>query len=107
MIGIDLVFIPEFRRQVEAGGAHFLERAFNPSELENQNVQHLAGLWAAKEAVIKAAPKPPEPPERLIEVAVTYDASGRPYGTTEAQNFELSISHHGDYVVAVALGVVE
>ena len=104
MIGIDLVFIPEFRRQVESGGAHFLERAFNPSELENQNVQHLAGLWAAKEAVIKAAPKPAE---RLIDVAVTYDASGRPYGTTEAQNFELSISHHGDYVVAVALGVVE
>jgi phosphopantetheine--protein transferase-like protein len=104
MIGIDLVFIPEFRRQVESGGAHFLERAFNPSELENQNVQHLAGLWAAKEAVIKAAP---ESPERLIDVAVTYDASGRPHGNIEAQNFEISISHHGEYVVAVAMGVAD
>jgi phosphopantetheine--protein transferase-like protein len=104
MIGIDLVFIPEFRRQMEAGGAHFLERAFNPSELENQNVQHLAGLWAAKEAVIKAAG---EPAGRPIDVAVSYDASGRPYGATESRSFELSISHHGEYVVAVALVVVE
>ena len=104
MIGIDLVFIPEFQRQMEDGGTHFLQKAFNPSELENQNVQHLAGLWAAKEAVIKAAP---ESPERLIDVAITHDASGRPHGKIEAQNFEISISHHGEYVVAVAIGVAE
>ena len=104
MIGVDLVFIPEFQRQVEAGGTHFLQKAFNPSELENQNVQHLAGLWAAKEAVFKAAL---ESPERLIDVAITHDASGRPHGNIEAQNFEISISHHGEYVVAVAMGVAD
>jgi phosphopantetheine--protein transferase-like protein len=104
VIGIDLVFIPEFQRQVEAGGTPFLRKAFNPSELENQNVQHLAGLWAAKEAVIKAAP---ESPERLIDVAITHDTLGRPHGNIEAQNFEISISHHGEYVVAVAMAVAE
>jgi phosphopantetheinyl transferase (holo-ACP synthase) len=61
-------------------------------------------LWAAKEAVIKAAP---ESPERLTDVAITHDASGRPHATIEAQNFEISISHHGEYVVAVALGVTQ
>jgi phosphopantetheine--protein transferase-like protein len=102
MIGIDLVCIPEFQRQLDSGGGHFLRKAFSESELENQNVQHLAGLWAAKEAVIKAALVPPQ---QLTDIEITHDASGRPHGTVEAQHFEISISHHGDYAIAVAMRV--
>ncbi len=102
MIGIDLVSIPEFQRQLNSGGARFLRKAFSQSELENQNIQHLAGLWAAKEAVIKAALVPPR---HLSDIEITHDASGRPRGIVEAQHFEISISHNGDYVVAVAMRV--
>ena len=102
MIGIDLVFVPEFQRQVESGGEGLLRRAFSESELGDRSVQHLAGLWAAKEAIIKAALAPPQ---RLSEITITHDASGRPHGSIQDQCFELSISHHGDYVAAVALRV--
>ena len=44
MIGIDLVFVPEFQRRVENGGDHFLRKAFSRSELGDRSIQHLAGL---------------------------------------------------------------
>ena len=102
MIGIDLVFVPEFQRQVDHGGEALLRRAFSESELVDRSVTHLAGLWAAKEAVVKAALVPPR---RLSEVTITHDASGRPHANVHDQRFEVSISHHGDYVTAVALRV--
>lgn len=102
MIGIDLVWIPEFRRQMDLGGSRFLRRAFNQSELEDRKVERLAGLWAAKEAVLKAAL---EAPKCWTEIAITTDATGRPLGSIESQRFELSISHHGEYVVAMAVRV--
>jgi phosphopantetheine--protein transferase-like protein len=101
MIGIDLVSIPEFQRQLEIGGTRFLQRAFSKSELENRDVRHLAGLWAAKEAVIKAAVTPPQ----LSDIELTHDASGRPHARVGAQSFDVSISHHGEYAVAVAMSV--
>lgn len=102
MIGIDLVFVPEFQRQIDSGGEGLLRRAFSESELGDRGVEHLAGLWAAKEAIVKAALVPPR---RLSEVMITHDASGRPHGSIQDQRFEVSISHHGDYVTAVALRV--
>jgi phosphopantetheine--protein transferase-like protein len=102
MIGIDLVSIVEFQRQLDLGGESFLRKAFTDSELENRQVSHVAGLWAAKEAVVKAAGIPAA---KLTDVVVSYDASGRPHGTLDTHHFELSISHHGDYAVAVALMV--
>lgn len=102
MIGIDLVHIPEFQRQLDAGGPHLLEKMFIRLELENRSIEHLAGLWAAKEAVMKAAS---EPPLRMTDVVITHDSSGRPHASFAARSFDVSISHHGDYVVAVALGV--
>jgi phosphopantetheine--protein transferase-like protein len=102
MIGIDLVHVPEFQRQLDAGGPHFLGKMFNQSELGNRSIEHLAGLWAAKEAVMKAAP---EPPLRMTDIVIMNDPSGRPHAIVAAHSFDVSISHHGDYVVAVALGV--
>jgi phosphopantetheine--protein transferase-like protein len=102
MIGIDLVSIVEFQRQLDLGGESFLRRAFTDSELENRQVSHVAGLWAAKEAVVKAANASMT---KLADVVIFHDASGRPHGTLDNHHFELSISHHGDYAVAVALMV--
>lgn len=102
MIGIDLVSIVEFQRQLDLGGEGFLRKAFTESELEDRQVTHVAGLWAAKEAVVKAAGLPGT---KLTDVGIFHDASGRPRGTLGTHDFEISISHHGEYAVAVALMV--
>jgi phosphopantetheine--protein transferase-like protein len=99
MIGIDLVFIPEFRKRLEVGGAKMTERAFCAAETKDQSIEHLAGLWAAKEAVVKAAATAPE---RWIDIVITHDRTGRPHARVGNQEFAISISHHGDYAVAAA-----
>jgi phosphopantetheine--protein transferase-like protein len=99
MIGIDLVFIPEFKDQVELGGSKFLEKAFSISELQDKKSEHLAGLWAAKEAIIKAAKTTPK---KYTEIIISHDTSGKPQARIGSQQFAISISHHGDYAIAVA-----
>jgi len=99
MIGIDLVFIPELQKQLEIGGQTMLDKAFSSYELQNQKLEHLAGLWAAKEATMKAAGLKPG---AWKTIQISYDDYGRPFTIVEARRFEISISHHGDYAVAVA-----
>ncbi|HUD08068.1 MAG TPA: 4'-phosphopantetheinyl transferase superfamily protein [Candidatus Saccharimonadales bacterium] len=99
MIGIDLVFIPEFQKQLDLGGRAFIQNAFSVSELKNQKTEHLAGLWAAKEAVIKAADSVPK---KMADIVITSDASQKPFALVGSQKFAISISHHGEYAVAVA-----
>ena len=99
MVGIDLVFIPEFRRQLEVTAGKILQSAFRSSEITGQQPEHLAGLWAAKEAVAKAAV---ETPEKWTDIVITHDPSGKPHAKIGAQDFAISISHQGDYAVAIA-----
>ncbi|MGO9343943.1 MAG: hypothetical protein ACLP6E_15725 [Acidimicrobiales bacterium] len=42
MVGIDLVFIPEFRKQLEVNGGKILETAFHSSEITRREPDHLA-----------------------------------------------------------------
>ncbi|HEX3569082.1 MAG TPA: 4'-phosphopantetheinyl transferase superfamily protein [Candidatus Saccharimonadales bacterium] len=102
MIGIDLVHIPEFTTQLANGDEAFLRRAFRAEELQRREPVHLAGLWAAKEAVLKAAGLQPG---QWLEIMITHDAKGRPSANVHGATFELSIAHHGEYAVAVAQGV--
>lgn len=102
MIGIDLVFVPEFQRRVASGGDGFLRRTFRESPREAWSFQHRAGLWAVKEAVTKSAL---ETPRRLREIEITCDVSGRPHATDQDQFFGISKSHRGDYAPAAALRV--
>ncbi len=99
MIGIDLVFIPEFRERLAIGAGKMSERAFRASEMNGQSIEHLAGLWAAKEAVMKAASAPPV---RWTDIVISHDPSGRPHARVGNQEFAVSISHQGDYAVAAA-----
>ncbi len=99
MIGIDLVFIPEFQRQLDIGGGAFLASAFHVSELNDRGTEHLAGLWAAKEAVIKARGNDGT---RFVEVLISHDERGVPSARVNGQSYAISIAHHGEYAVAVA-----
>jgi phosphopantetheine--protein transferase-like protein len=109
VIGIDLVNIDEFRRQLELTGEALVHRAFSEEEVslcnaENSSptVDQLATLWAAKEAVVKAALSPPA---SLKDVVISPDGSGRLSGRIGKFRFDLSISNYGTYVVAVAMAV--
>jgi phosphopantetheine--protein transferase-like protein len=100
MIGIDLVSIPEFRRQLEIGGANLVKRAFGEAAVQHRDVDQLAGMWAAKEAVYKAAEAPSQ---SLTNVMITLDASGSPHASFEGQRFAVSLSRTAEYVVALAM----
>jgi phosphopantetheine--protein transferase-like protein len=100
MLGIDLVFIPEFQKQLTIGGDNFLRKAFNEAELRQHSTEHLAGVWAAKEAVVKAGDLQID---SWTDVHIIYDDFGRPSATVRNEHYDISIAHHGEYAVAVAL----
>ena len=57
--GVDITEVRRLRQAVERWGKQFLERVFTGEELKNAEkhasfYQHLAGRFAAKEAVFKA-----------------------------------------------------
>lgn len=99
MIGVDLVFIPEFKKQLKLGKTVLLQKAFTKNELKNRQPEHLAGLWAAKEAVMKATGLKTG---KLLQIEVDHRANGQPFVLLGDKLIEISIAHHGDYVVAVA-----
>ncbi|MEI6237188.1 MAG: 4'-phosphopantetheinyl transferase superfamily protein [Candidatus Saccharibacteria bacterium] len=103
MIGVDLVYIPEFANQKKLGGDKLLTRAFDDSELSG-SLEHSAGIWAAKEAVIKAMGNPKTEPK---EVKLKYSKNGQPSAMCHKKSFDVSISHHGDYAIAVAIEVLK
>ena len=100
MIGVDLVHIPEFTKNIEIGGETFLLRTFLPTELKNKKIEHLAGLFAAKEAVIKAVGLPIG---SWLDIEIS---DGKPVAIVQHQRkLDISISHHGDYAIAVAVEI--
>ena len=95
-IGCDLVSIEKFSKSVERGGNKFLQKIFLPSELKNSDMEHLAGIFAAKEAIIKTLDLPPA---SWLEVEIQHHLSGRPKCHLVT---DVSISHNKDYAIAFA-----
>lgn len=91
MIGIDLVFVPEFQRLVENGGDHHLRKAFGELELPGWSVQHLAGVSAANETVANASLVASR---RLSETKITHDVSRRRHGRVQDRDPAIPMSHH-------------
>ncbi len=102
--GIDLVQISEFKKQLESSA--FVKRIFNESELENKSVEHLAGIFAAKEAFFKATQINIK---KWTDIQVTHK-KGKPHIKyvkrdlkIEISSMDCSISHTGDYAVAIVV----
>lgn len=101
MVGIDLVYLPEFIIKMK----NFpLEKIFLPLELsQNKTSESLAGIFAAKEAFFKAVGRK----EDWLSVWIEKNKDGKPQLKTlllsETQNVEVSISHAGDYAVAIVM----
>jgi phosphopantetheine--protein transferase-like protein len=101
MVGIDLVYIPEFKKQLKLGRDILLQKAFTKEEVANQKADHLAGIWAAKEAIMKALGNTDV---TLEDIDIKYTPSGQPYTKINGRVLEISIAHHGDYAIAIAQG---
>lgn len=104
MIGIDMVYIPRVEALLKRRGERFLHKLCSPEEyrqLKNRRPEHIAALFAAKEAMGKALGC------GIFEVSlqklsVHYHKNGRPYGVYGNISFDLSIAHEGEYALAIA-----
>ena len=123
-IGLDIVHLPEFAAQLATPGTRFAlgvftvgERAGASARDEHAGTRHLAGRYAAKEALIKALDgrRWGSPPALntvdLRDIEVVADAWGRPalhlHGPVAqiaaGLMLSLSISHDGPTVAATVI----
>ena len=101
MIGTDLVYLPEFESKMKSSP---LEKVFLDIELsQNKSKESLAGIFAAKEAFFKAIGEKKD----WLYVWIEKNPAGKPQLKSllfkDNQKAELSISHAGDYAIAVVL----
>ncbi|MBU0548308.1 MAG: holo-ACP synthase [Candidatus Omnitrophica bacterium] len=108
--GVDITEVRRIRTAVEKWGDDFLRRVFTNSELKNAKTknsfyQHLAGRFAAKEAVFKAAG---DNSLSWRDIQINNDRAGKPVcqflnGRGRYINVYISISHVKTYAVASAV----
>ena len=109
MIGIDIIKVDRINKKLE--NQTFLNKVFSVKEIEyaasRQNpVQTFAGLFAAKEAVLKALGTGICSTD-LNQVQILHTDLGQPYckldGKKTFKNINISISHDDGFAVAVAV----
>lgn len=117
--GVDIVSVPRIAESIASGGAAFLARVYCAHELgyakgRARETEHLAGRFAAKEAVMKALGTGWRHGIAWTDIEVVLLPSGAP--TVELKNkaaeiaaglgisaWSISISHTPEYAVASAL----
>jgi holo-[acyl-carrier protein] synthase len=108
--GVDITEVRRLKQAVEKWGDEFLGRVFTDKELKNARsrasiYQHLAGRFAAKEAVFKAAG---DKDLSWKDVQILNDKEGKPYceilsSKLKKMRVHISISHVKTYAVASAV----
>ena len=105
-IGIDIVDLKKFKDNISSGGNTMMEKIFTKEEMYfAKEVNKLAGIFAAKEAFIKASPNNKY---KMNEIEIVKDKNGKPIlkepaNVVEDGEVELSIAHDGNYVVAICV----
>ena len=119
--GVDIIEVRRIKNAINKYSQGFLKRIFTDRELENAKghnsdfYQHLAGRFAAKEAVFKGFGKMKL---NFKDLEVTNDKNGKPYCSLlngnqdnprlymqglDKFNINISISHINNYAVASAI----
>ena len=105
-VGTDIVHIPNFKERLEKNRWKFERDVFFKGELGNGLPEHLAGVFAAKEAAIKALGLAPG---RWKSAEIKKFDSGKPTLIlkddikSKAESCDVSISHAGDYAIAIVV----
>ena len=119
--GIDMVDCVRLEQVIRRHGDRFLKRVFTAAELDyclgrKREIEHLAGRFAAKEAVLKVLGTGWTNGISWTDIEVINESSGRPrvhltgrcrqiadeLGLTDIQ---ISISHIATHAIASAIGV--
>lgn len=108
-IGIDIEQVSRFRNRNNSLLKKFLleNELKNIKRYKSYNAQHLAGIFCAKEAVIKACGQIKKLNFQNIEIL--HNKDGSPYvvfkncKNLSSENIKVSISHSKDYAVAIAI----
>lgn len=101
-VGNDIVDITRFENKIKKN-KNILEKIFLPSEMKNKNIEHLAGLFAAKESVTKALNLKPG---KWLDIEISYEKGGKPKVNLSSElrkhirDHTLSIAHDGEYALA-------
>ena len=120
--GIDIIETDRIRRSVQQHGRKFLDRVFTPAEQEycarNQKryFEHLAGRFAAKEAVLKVLGTGWRGGIAWTDIEVIKDVSGQPKILLTGEclriasdlgiaRWHVSISHIETHATASAIGM--
>ena len=119
--GVDFVDIHRIAELLERHGDHFLQRVFTPAERDycrgrKRELEHLAGRFAAKEAVLKVLGTGWRDGIAWTDIEVTNASSGEPHVRLAGRCAELaagrgitrvliSISHTDTHAMASAVGV--
>jgi len=107
MVGIDITDTERFKK-IKEGDFHSWKKIFTRQEWQYSfkhanSAEHLAGIFAAKEATMKAVGGSLMGRHDRIEIMHRRD--GQPRVVTQGEKFsiELSISHDKNIAIAVAL----
>ncbi len=111
-IGVDLVDVNRFEKLKT--DEIFMKKVFLSSELEyiqsrNNNTATIAGIYAAKEALLKAL-KMGINNYPLKDIEIMHDSNNSPYIVLHndikqncSKEIDVSISHDGDYAIATVI----
>jgi holo-[acyl-carrier protein] synthase len=122
--GIDIVETSRIRQLVEEHGKHFLDRCFTEAEqaycLQNskRRFEHLAGRFAAKEAVLKVLGTGWRGGIAWTDIEIVNEPSGQPRLSISGESLRIasemkitewhvSISHIETHATASAIGVAK
>lgn len=116
-IGTDIVEVKRFSKYDKEH--HFVHRYFHPKEIEymfrfKNYAEHMAGFFAAKEALVKAMGTGIRDGIELKDICIDHDSLGKPFfklsgeikKTVDSVNMKqihLSISHCKEYATATAI----
>ena len=112
-IGVDIEKIERFDNKENDKDKKFLEKVFTQKELDycfskNNASAHLAGRYAAKEAIVKALSSTHEKKIIYNEIEIVNNSTGVPEvvmlrSELNKLKIKISISHNEDCAVAMAI----
>ncbi len=112
MIGIDLIKVERIKKFIDRFGNRGLQRFLSQYEIElcQNNIKRIAGYWAVKEAISKALGVGIGSEFSFHDVEISKTIKGSPVAILNQniiqkfsiKNIAISITHDGDYAIAVA-----